>query len=143
MCIIFYFLHRKKTQIKLTCLLLTVVVVFVALTDVIFEVSVFVIPPPPAHGAVDLNAEDTLEADWAVVEAEVMVCVMFVTALEFVDAVVSPTVVVGVEWTADELAMRSESLSDKSELLEELSLMSQWPLDPVLIMKKKQNVSFI
>ena len=61
-----------------------------------------------------------------------MVCVMFVTAFEFVDAVVSPTVVVGVECTADELAMRSESLSDKSELLEELSLMSQCPLDPVL-----------
>ena len=34
--------------------------------------------------------------------------------------------------TAEELAIRSESLSDKSELLEELSLMSQWPLDPAL-----------
>ena len=54
-----------------------------------------------------------------------MVCVIFVAAFEFVDAVVSPTVVVGVECTAEELAMRSESLSDKSELLEELSLMSQ------------------
>ena len=53
-----------------------------------------------------------------------MVCVIFVTAFEFVDAVVTPTVV-GVECTAEELAMRSESLSDKSELLEELSLMSQ------------------
>ena len=39
---------------------------------------------------------------------------------------------VAIGCTADELAIRSESLSDKSELLEELSLMSQWPLDPAL-----------
>ena len=43
---------------------------------------------------------------------------------ELIEEAATP-VVVPVECTADELAIRSESLSDKSELLEELSLMSQ------------------
>ena len=50
----------------------------------------------------------------------------------FVEAAITPLVVATVECTADELAIRSESLSDISELLEELSLMSQWPLEPAL-----------
>ena len=46
-------------------------------------------------------------------------------AFIFIDGFVTP-VVVTVGCTAEELApIRSESLSDKSELLEELSLMSQ------------------
>ena len=51
--------------------------------------------------------------------------------MEFVEAAITPLVVAAVE-LADELAIRSESLSDISELLEELSLMSQWPLEPAL-----------
>ena len=53
--------------------------------------------------------------------------------MEFVEAAITPLVAAAVECTAaDELAIRSESLSDISELLEELSLMSQWPLEPAL-----------
>ena len=61
----YYFLlfcTQKKADIKLTCLLLAMVDAFVVFTDVIFDVSIVVIPPP-THGAVDLNAEDALEAD--------------------------------------------------------------------------------
>ena len=82
--------------------------------------SVFVPPPEPEIGFDD----DTGVAGEAVVDPDVKIGVTCAVAFEFIEEVATPAVV-PVGCTAEELAIRSESRSDKSELLEELSLMSQ------------------
>ena len=104
---------------QLTCLLLVVVVGL--LLEVMLELASLLFSPLVEPDAV-LDVNDT---DAAGVDPVVKVVVKQEDAFEFVEAAMTPLVVAAVECTTDELAIRSESLSDISELLEELSLMSQ------------------
>ena len=85
-----------------------------------FDSTSFASPIEPDAGGLDVVVE-TVDGVEPVANGGVK-CVDFWEPVE-----------VAIGFTADELAIRSESLSDKSELLEELSLMSQWPLDPALL----------
>lgn len=107
----------------MTCLLFTLVVVFVVLhEDTTFETeSVFV--PSPELDDVGFDDDNAVVGE-VFVDPDVKVGVTWVVAFEFIEEVATPAVVT-VGCTAEELAIRSESLSDISELLEELSLMLQ------------------
>ena len=105
----------KDLNNQLTCLLLTLEVVFEVLLEDKFEsTSLHVSPLEPEAG---FDVDNVVTG----VETAVKVDVTCAAAFEFIGELA--TVAVGC--TAVELAIRSESLSDKSELLEELSLMSQ------------------
>ena len=113
---------NKKGSFWLTCLLLIIDVVLDAVAvEVIFETSVFITPP-------ELGSVEAAGAG----ETALVPSVMLGGAFEFIVEVAAIPAVPTAECAAEECAIRSESLSDKSELLEELSLMSQCPLDPVL-----------
>ena len=118
----------KDLNNQLTCLLLTLEVVFEVLLEDKFEsTSLHVSPLEPEAG---FDVDNVVTG----VETAVKVDVTCAAAFEFIGELATP-VAVAVGCTAVELAIRSESLSDKSELLEELSLMSQWLLDPALLRK--------
>ena len=88
------------------------------------ETASFIVSPfEPDTGLADNN--DDVKGG---VEPDVtLMWVTFAVAFEWIEegAALRMPVVVDVGCTTDEFAIRSESLSDKSELLEELSLMSQ------------------
>ena len=99
--------------------MLTLEVVFEVLLEDKFEsTSLHVSPLEPEAG---FDVDNVVTG----VETAVKVDGTCAAAFEFIGEPAIPVVVVVVGCMADELAIRSESLSDKSELLEELSLMSQ------------------
>ena len=92
--------------------------------ETVLETASFIVSAPfePDTGLADNNDDVT-----AGVEPDVtLMWVTFAVAFECIEeGAARMPVVVAVGCTTDEFAIRSESLSDKSELLEELSLMSQ------------------
>ena len=93
--------------------------------ETVLETASFIVSAPfePDTGLAD-NNDDVTEGG---VEPDVtLMWVTFAVAFECIEeGAARMPVVVAVGCTTDEFAIRSESLSDKSELLEELSLMSQ------------------
>lgn len=108
----------KDLNNQLTCLWLTLEVVFEVLLEDKFESTSLHVSPLEPEAGFDVDVT-------GVGETAVKVDVTCAAAgFEFIGEPATP-VVVAVTCTTGELAIRSESLSDKSELLEELSLMLQ------------------